>query len=193
MCSIKCGRPHPSAGTEMTLKLTRRRLVFSLFSCLVVFGILFVGFYFVLRSARLPMWTVALLLGVTSVVCGGSLGWGFVRAWRNPEWNPVTNPELPKIKMPSSRVVMWILSPFVIFILADMAYLALGLVLVVPIAILLRLGLPISEGVVTVVSWIGFGFLLACAAAFWWKLWNRFASKDNDKEGNGPNKTRLQI
>jgi hypothetical protein len=104
----------------------------------------------------------------------------------------VTNPDLPKIKMPSSRVVLWILSPLVIFILADMAYLALGLVLVVPLAILLRLGLPISEAIVTTVSWIGFGILMAWAAAFWWKLWKRFTSKDNDKEDNGLKKTTLQ-
>jgi len=129
---------------------------------------------------------------MTSVICVGSLGWGFIRAWRNPEWDPVTNPELPKIKMPSSRVVLWILSPFVIFILTDMAYLALGLVLVVPLAILLRLGLPISEAVVTTISWIGFGVLMAWAAAFWWKSWKRFTSKDNDKEDDGLKKTTLQ-
>jgi len=166
--------------------------VFSLFSCLIAFGLLFVGFYFVLRSARLPTWTVALLLGMTSVGCVGPLGWGFVRAWQNPEWDPVTNPELPKIKMPSSRIFLWILSPFVIFILADMAHLALGLVLVVPLAILLRLGLPISEAVVTTVSWIGFGVLVAGAAAFWWKSWKRFTSKENDKEDDGLKKTTLQ-
>ena len=138
------------------------------------------------------MWTVALLLGMTSVVCVASLAQGFIRAWRNPEWDPLANPELPKIKLPSSRVALWFLTPFVIFILADMAYLALGLVLVLPLAILLRLGVPISEGVVTVISWIGFGFLLVCAAVFWWKLWERFVSKDTDKEGDRSNKTMLR-
>ena len=107
-------------------------------------------------------------------------GLGIAPRAGDPNRNPVSNPQLPKLLSP--KPILWIGAAVVIVVLADMINLGMTFILVAAVAALQSVGPRISDILVKVAAWIGAGVSLACAAAVWWTLWKRFKAPLEGKE-----------